>query len=384
MLSPDKQLKIFDDPPEGSRLCVVATNVAETSLTIPGIRYVIDCGMVKARAYVAKLGMDILTVMPIAQAQARQRSGRAGRTQPGICYRLYTENDFLALQTTFPPDILRVNLASVILTLKTIGIDNIVEFNYIQKPPVEAFRRALTELFLLGALTPNGSLSELGKRMAMFPLDPMISKVLILSKDYRCSKEVLAIVAMLSTENIIKTPPSTDEEAIALAQKAIEGLASPYGDHIMYLNIFQTYSEETNKKIWCKNNFINFKAMQKVTEVHKQLLDYWFSIDWEIESQANEDSLESIRKCFAASFISRTAISQPDGSYYTQLDHKRVFIHPASCLFQKKAEIIIYNDLVLTTKEYMRDILTIEKDWFLELQPMMQKLQNSSINNSAV
>lgn len=255
-----------------------------------------------------------------------------------------------------------------------------MEFNYIQKPPIESFRRALTELLLIGALNPNGTLSELGKKMAMFPLDPMFSKALILAKDFNCSKEVLAIVAMLSTENIFKTPSVTDEEAVALAQKAHASLSSAFGDHITYLNIFQAYTKEMDKKSWCKSNYINFKAMLKVTEVHNQLMEYWLSLNWEVESQANEDSLVSVRKCFASAFYCRIALSVPDGSYLTQLDHKRVYIHPSSCLFNKKPEVIIYNELVLTTKEYMRDVLIIEKDWLLDFQSMFHKAQNTIKN----
>eukprot|EP01125_Pyxidicula_operculata_P005016 TRINITY_DN1847_c1_g1_i1.p1 TRINITY_DN1847_c1_g1~~TRINITY_DN1847_c1_g1_i1.p1 ORF type:complete len:852 (-),score=290.12 TRINITY_DN1847_c1_g1_i1:6-2561(-) len=427
-----RQQRVFEPTPPGCRKVVLATNIAETSVTVPSIKYVVDCGMLKARMYYPKIGMDILSIVPVAQAQARQRAGRAGRTQPGQCYRIYTENDFLKLSPSPVPEIYRINLASVILTLKMIGIDNVLDFDYIEKPPIESFQRALSDLWLLGALNKDGTISELGKKMSMFPLEPTFSKVLILSREFNCSVETLIITAMLSVENLLlgtssisgstgggggsssgggggggkpnakknqqdssNTNNNNDDEELPTSGNT-SSFSSRYGDHIMLLRIYLAFEEEKgNKKDWCIKNNINFKAMKKVLDVHKQLTEYWKSLNWPLVScqqqrhdgfnMSNSDSFDPVRKCFASGFFTRVAVLMPNGSYETMLDHKRVHIHPSSCLFMKKPDVVIYNELVLTTKEYMRDVLKIEKEWVLELQPEFQRAKlnkNKQTNNN--
>jgi len=193
---------------------------------------------------------------------------------------------------------------------------------------------------------------------------------------------------MLSTENIIITPNLTDEEATLHAQQVLAAFASAYGDHIMLLRIFEGYQAETNKKEWCKLHFINYKAMQKVMDVHQQLKDYWTSLGWDIVSCSSkgEDNLsyDPVRKCFASAFFPRMAVLLPDGSFNTQFDKKKVHIHPSSCLFQKKPEIVIYDELVMTTKQYMRNILKVDKEWYFELQPQFHKLKTLKTQESVV
>ena len=202
-LPSEMQTRIFEPAPPGARKVVLATNIAETSITIDGIYYVVDPGFVKQNAYDPRLGMDSLVVTPVSQAQARQRSGRAGRTGPGKCYRLYTEAAFRNEMLPNPiPDIQRQNLASTILALKAMGINDLLHFDFMDPPPAQTMLTALEALYALSALDDEGLLTRLGRKMADFPMDPMMAKMLIASVDLGCSDEMLSIVAMLSIQNV--------------------------------------------------------------------------------------------------------------------------------------------------------------------------------------
>ncbi|XP_008485542.2 LOW QUALITY PROTEIN: ATP-dependent RNA helicase DHX8-like, partial [Diaphorina citri] len=197
------QTRIFEAAPPGSRKVVIATNIAETSLTIDGIFYVVDPGFVKQKVYNSKTGMDSLVVTPISQAQAKQRAGRAGRTGPGKTYRLYTERAYRDEMLPTPvPEIQRTNLATTVLQLKTMGINDLLHFDFMDAPPVESLIMALEQLHSLSALDNEGLLTRLGRRMAEFPLEPNLSKMLIMSVHLQCSDEVLTIVSMLSVQNV--------------------------------------------------------------------------------------------------------------------------------------------------------------------------------------
>lgn len=247
-LPSEMQSRIFDPAPPGARKVVIATNIAETSITIDGIYYVIDPGFSKQNAYDPKLGMDSLSVtvslflyqsrkaayaQPISQAQARQRSGRAGRTGPGKCYRLYTEIAYRNEMLPNPiPEIQRTNLASTILTLKAMGINDLINFDFMDPPPAATMLTALEQLYALGALDDEGLLTRIGRKMADFPLDPSLSKMLIKSVDYGCSEEALTIVAMLQAGGQIYYRPK-DKQAQADAKKA--KFHQPEGDLLTLL-----------------------------------------------------------------------------------------------------------------------------------------------------
>lgn len=186
-LPSDQQAKIFEPTPPGARKVVLATNIAETSLTIDGIIYVIDCGFAKQNSYNPRSGMESLIVTPISRAASNQRAGRAGRVAPGKCFRLYTAWSFAnELDDNTVPEIQRTNLGSVVLMLKSLGIDDLIHFDFMDPPPAEIMIRALEQLYALGALNDEGDLTKLGRRMAEFPLDPMLSKAMIMSETFKC------------------------------------------------------------------------------------------------------------------------------------------------------------------------------------------------------
>lgn len=204
-LPSEQQAKIFEKTSEGSRKVVLGTNIAETSLTIDGICYVVDTGFCKQKTYNPRTGMESLIVTPVSRAAAQQRAGRAGRTQAGKCFRLYTNWSFMhELEEQTVPDIQRSNMGNVVLMLKSLGIHDLLHFDFMDPPPAEALIRALEQLYALGALNDRGELTKLGRRMAEFPTDPMMSKSLIMSgESHKCSVEMLTIAAMLSINNSV-------------------------------------------------------------------------------------------------------------------------------------------------------------------------------------
>jgi pre-mRNA-splicing factor ATP-dependent RNA helicase DHX38/PRP16 len=237
-LSSDLQAKIFDPAPSGTRKCIVATNIAETSLTIDGIRYVIDTGFCKLKVYNPRVGMDSLQVTPISQANANQRAGRAGRTGPGYCYRLYTESCYkydLLINTI--PEIQRTNLSNIILLLKSLGIENLMNFYFMDFPPTDSLLSSLYQLWILGALDSTGCLTSLGKKMSEFPLDPPLGKMLAFASENKCSSEVLTIVSMLSVPSIFIRPNDKIQESDSVREKFMV----PESDHLTLLHIFQQW-----------------------------------------------------------------------------------------------------------------------------------------------
>jgi len=206
-LPSEMQSRIFEPAPPGSRKCIIATNIAEASLTIDGVYYVVDPGFSKIKVFNPKLGMDTLVVAPISQASARQRAGRAGRTGPGKCYRLYTENAFKnEMLGTTVPEIQRTNLANTVLLLKAMGINDLLNFDFMDPPPVQTLIAALENLYALNALDDEGLLTKIGRRMAEFPLEPPLSKMLLTSVDLQCAEEIITIIAMLQVQNVFYRP----------------------------------------------------------------------------------------------------------------------------------------------------------------------------------
>ena len=263
------QTRIFDAAPPGSRKVVVATNIAEASLTIDGIYYVVDPGFVKQKCYNAKVGMDSLVVVPISQASARQRAGRAGRTGPGKAYRLYTEVAYRhEMLPTSVPEIQRTNLGNTVLQMKAMGVNDLLHFDFMDAPPVQTLVSALEALFALNALDEEGLLTRLGRRMAEFPLEPPLSKILIQSVELQCSDEVLTVTAMLSVQNIWYRPKEKQAQADQKRSKFFQA----EGDHITNLAVYQAWAATKFSNPWCFENFIQARTMRRAQDVRKQLL----------------------------------------------------------------------------------------------------------------
>ncbi|XP_002732327.2 ATP-dependent RNA helicase DHX33-like [Saccoglossus kowalevskii] len=364
-LPPGQQLKIFQPTPAGSRKVILATNIAETSITIQGIKHVIDTGKVKAKSYQPGSGLDLLKVQWVSKSQAWQRTGRSGREDSGTCWRLYTENQFQELRENTIPEIQRCNLSSVVLQLLALGIPNILRFDFMDKPSAESIINAVDQLNLLAAVEKKDKvqLTSLGKKMAIFPLEPRLSKVILMAKEYNCLEEILTIVSLLSVESVLFTPHNKREDAHAARKK----FTSSDGDHIMLLNIYRAYKAVKGNKQWCFENFINMRHMRNALDIRHQLREMCVRAGLPIQSCGPDTS--AIRKCISSGQFMNTAELQREGEYVTLDRRQSVSIHPSSCLFQCKPAYVLYNELVYTTKCYMRNICVVDPEWLYEAAP---------------
>eukprot|EP00088_Acartia_fossae_P056841 TRINITY_DN6624_c0_g1_i2.p1 TRINITY_DN6624_c0_g1~~TRINITY_DN6624_c0_g1_i2.p1 ORF type:complete len:603 (-),score=122.07 TRINITY_DN6624_c0_g1_i2:78-1886(-) len=265
-LSPGRQLKVFRPAPRGFRKIVVATNIAETSVTIDGIIHVIDSCFVKQAWFNTETFTDSLIISEVSQASGEQRAGRAGRTAPGKCYRMCREEEFLKLPLNTPPELQRTSLALAVLQLKALGIDNIVRFEFPSAPPARNLICAMELLFALGAIDDNGDLTKpLGEQMAELPVAPTISKMLLSSGEMGCTKEIATIVAMLQVENIF-SPGKSDNVKILKRQFEVEE-----GDFLTLLNVFYAFEKQGMEKKWCAANALRYKALKRAYELREQL-----------------------------------------------------------------------------------------------------------------
>uniref|UniRef100_A0A6Q2Z4B5 RNA helicase n=1 Tax=Esox lucius TaxID=8010 RepID=A0A6Q2Z4B5_ESOLU len=370
-LPSEMQTRIFDPAPPGSRKVVIATNIAETSLTIDGIYYVVDPGFVKQKVYNSKTGIDQLVVTPISQAQAKQRAGRAGRTGPGKTYRLYTERAYRdEMLTTNVPEIQRTNLASTVLSLKAMGINDLLSFDFMDAPPMETLITAMEQLYTLGSLDDEGLLTRLGRRMAEFPLEPMLCKMLIMSVHLGCSEEMLTIVSMLSVQNVFYRPK--DKQALADQKKAKFHQAE--GDHLTLLAVYNSWKNNKFSNPWCYENFIQARSLRRAQDIRKQMLGIMDRHKLDVVSCGK--ATVRVQKAICSGFFRNAAKKDPQEGYRTLIDQQVVYIHPSSALFNRQPEWVVYHELVLTTKEYMREVTTIDPRWLVEFSPAFFKVSD--------
>lgn len=368
-LPSEMQSRIFDPAPPGSRKVVIATNIAETSITIDHIYYVIDPGFVKQNAYDPKLGMDSLVVTPISQAQAKQRAGRAGRTGPGKCFRLYTEAAYQSeMLPTSIPEIQRQNLSNTILMLKAMGINDLLHFDFMDPPPTNTMLTALEELYALSALDDEGLLTRLGRKMADFPMEPSLSKALIASEDMGCSDEMLTIVAMLSVQTVFYRPKEKQQQADQKKAK----FHDPHGDHLTLLNVYNAWKQSRYSDPWCFENFIQKRQIARARDVRQQLVSIMERYKHHIVS-CGRNTLK-VRQALCSGFFRNSARKDPQEGYKTLIEGTPVYMHPSSSLFGKAAEHVIFHTLVLTTKEYMHCTTVIEPKWLVEAAPTFFKV----------
>eukprot|EP00898_Chlorokybus_atmophyticus_P004046 jgi/Chlat1/4642/Chrsp3S05597 len=368
-LPSEMQTRIFDPAPAGSRKCVIATNIAEASLTIDGIYYVVDPGFAKQKVFNPKSGMDALVVTPISQASARQRAGRAGRTGPGKCYRLYTESAYKnEMLPTSVPEIQRTSLGMTVLTLKALGINDLLNFDFMDPPPPQTLILALEQLYNLGALDEEGLLTRLGRKMAEFPLEPPMSKMLIASVDLGCSEEILTVVAMLSAQNVFYRPREKQAQADQKKAKFFQ----PEGDHLTLLTVYESWKANKFSNPWCFENFIQARSLRRAQDVRKQLMTIMDRYKLDIVSAGK--NFNKIRRAICSGFFFHAARKDPQEGYKTLVEGQQVYIHPSSALFQAQPDWVIYFELVLTTKEYMREVCAIDPKWLVELAPRFFKL----------
>ncbi|CDK28348.1 unnamed protein product [Kuraishia capsulata CBS 1993] len=387
-----QQTKIFNPVKSHERKVILATNIAETSITVPGIKYVVDSGLRKVKVWRHSLGISTLLTMPISQASATQRTGRAGRESSGKCYRLYTEDDYLKLAEQTEAEIMRSDIISSVLMLKKLGVDDILNWNWLQNPGKESMVFALQQLYSLAALNDSGQITDLGRKMAVLPLSPHLSAVLLTAYEMHSLVPVIDITACLSVDNLVLNPAYDRRDEVNEKRRAACILGRKYGDLVMLkelLDIFLDISDTQEKKQWCRDLDLSYKGFKNVIRVRQQLREYMDNLlrtkrdgpsIFELEGETVDEftgevkyertlDVSTLLKPFIRGFISNTAIGMPDRSYRTIGSGQLVAIHPSSLLFSQKLEAIMYIEHVYTTRGYSRKVSSIELSWLQEAAP---------------
>ncbi|VEU39027.1 unnamed protein product [Pseudo-nitzschia multistriata] len=379
-LPSEQQAKIFEKTPKRARKVVLATNIAETSLTIDGICYVIDTGFNKQKSFNARSGMESLVVTPVSQAAANQRAGRAGRTQPGKCFRLFTAWSFQhELEPNTVPEILRTNLGNVVLMLKSLGINDLIHFDFMDKPPADALIRALEQLYALGALNDLGELTKLGRRMAEFPLEPMLSKAVICSEEYKCVSEVLSTVAMLSLGASVFYRPK--EKKIMADTARMNFARGGGGDHATLLRCYRDWASTDYSDGWCFENFVQVRSIRRARDIREQLEGLCERVEID-QSISKPDDNDALLKAITSGFFYNVAKLGRTGEYQTVKQQRTVYIHPSSVLAKEEQppSWLVYFELAFTTKEFMRQVAPIDPSWLIEIAP--HYYQQSDVEDS--
>ena len=344
-LPTEQQMYIFEPAPENTRKVIISTNIAEASVTIDGIVYVVDSGYAKLRAYNPKTGIETLTAVPISKAAATQRAGRAGRTKPGKCFHLYTQQTYeTQMPETTIPEIQRSNLAPMIMQLKALGIDNIVRFNFISSPPAELIIRGLELLYSLGAVNDQAKLTRpLGIRMAELAIEPMMSKVLLTAhqSQFHCVSEILSIAAMLNSIQGGAIFIQHDNEKNS-AENSRRKFAVEEGDHLTYLNVYHAFVTKGRKDSrWCRDNRLNYRTLQRAVSIRAQLKRYLERFGIQVDeilarphpTEIQERGTERIQRCLTTGYFAHAAKMQPDGTFKTVSGGITLYAHPSSLMF---------------------------------------------------
>lgn len=347
----------------GNRRIILATNVAETSVTIPGIRYVIDSGQARISRYNHRTQVQRLHIEPISQASANQRKGRCGRVAPGICLRLYSEEDFRTRDEFTDPEIRRTSLASVILTMLDLGLGDIADFPFVEPPSPVMIREGLRELAELGAIDERYRLTDIGRQLARFPIEPRFSRMLMEAHRNRALAEVLVIVAGLSIDDPRLRPVDRQEEADALHAR----YHTETSDFASLLKLWRAYGEarkarrsRTRLRHYCRDNLLSFRRMQEWEDVHEQLLQECRQLRWgPNEAPAND---ERIHRSLLAGLLSRIGLIEEKGNYRGTHD-VRFRIHPGSGLASRTPRWIMAAELVETARLYARCVARVDPQW---------------------
>lgn len=414
-LSMEDQELIYQDFP-GLTKVIIATNIAETSLTVPGIKYVIDAGLARLTDFNFRTGIGSLEVRPISQASAIQRAGRAGRVAPGICIRLFAEEDFLSREKYTKPEIQRSDLSSVVLHMLLIGIKNLMGFSFIDAPEAKAFRNAIANLIELGAIDEDLNLTELGVKMAHLPLEPRISAMLLAAEKYNCVREVAIIASSLS----VKDPflrPKEEEEAADQAKRYFQRLAlgeslryktvrirkgrrlftkrvvdkvissrDQASDLLVFLivwNKLQVFKTDQEKESYCQSYYLNFLMFQEIEKVYLQLLDTlnifakdefskYLLAQGQTDLSVDLSKKEGILKAISSGFI-QNLCEATGKQVYKSRNAENIFVHPGSALFTVHPQFFVSVEIIETTRLFARNNTAIDPAWLEEIAPQLCK-----------
>ncbi|KZT19970.1 P-loop containing nucleoside triphosphate hydrolase protein [Neolentinus lepideus HHB14362 ss-1] len=371
-LPPAQQAKIFQSTPTNTRKCILATNIAETSITIPGIKYVIDTGKHKEKLHLAHdtgSGFDALLTRDITKSSAMQRAGRAGREDKGYCFRLYTEEAFEAMAVSSEPEIRRTSLTSAALQLKCLDED-IEDLDFMDRPDVESIMSALKSLWFLNAIDKSRRITDAGRSMAAFPLEPNLASAVLESVKNTCTLEVIDIVSVLSSTSKLFFDISDEREAAAEVRRKFRHRS---GDHMTIVNALRSYQDvaatesKAARKEWCRKQYLNERTLLEAIKIRDQLRATCekMGIDWRTSAQDDE---KLVTKSLFRGLVLHSALLQPDGITFKQVYGRSVIkIHPGSTLADQKVPAIIYDELVYTNHIYARGVSAIPKAFLAEI-----------------
>ncbi|QLG71747.1 hypothetical protein HG535_0C00960 [Zygotorulaspora mrakii] len=372
-LPPAQQAKVFSKLKGFKRKVVFSTNVAETSVTISGVKFVIDSGLRKVKVWRHQLGLATLLTVPISRASAMQRTGRAGRESEGKSYRLYCEKDFSQLPMQTEPEIARSDITSPLLMLKRYDVDDVVNWTWFEHPGKDAMILGLQELYQLGALNDYGKITKRGEQMALLPLAPQLSSVLIHASEAGCLSTVIDIASCLSVENLLLNPPPEQRDEVNEKRVSLCNEGNRYGDLIMLKELYDIFTGElqsaAEKQEWCRELCISYRGFKNVLKIRGQLMTYCerlFSGEARTtaQDQPEADHSSTVLRCFLTGFARNCAIGMPDRSYRTVVTGEPISVHPSSMLFlNKQCPAIMYTEYVFTTKGYARNVSRIQLDW---------------------
>ena len=392
-LAPHVQLAVFEPTPANKRKVVLATNIAEASITIDGIRFVVDSGFAKLNYFDVRTGVEALVTCPVTKAAATQRAGRAGRTQEGKCFRLMTEdvfNDSSIVADHAPAEMQRTDITAAVLQLKALGVDDVLHFDFLSPPPADSLIYALELLYSLGALDDKCCLTAMGAAMAEMPVEPRIANVLLRSYDFGCGEEMLSIAAMCSVENpFIAVRARGSAEAKQKVQQDSEEFAVPHSDHLTLLRIYRRYEESGYSSSWCDSLSLQSRVLARAREVRKNLrsvLERCSSTsnssntsnsssnnkgDQRVIASCGDDDT-AVRRCLVSGFFSHAARLGNDGLYHTlRGGGVAVTPHPTSVVarFGAPPEWVVYNEVHLSRTSQLREVTKIDPKWLSELAP---------------
>ncbi|MBU0729923.1 MAG: ATP-dependent RNA helicase HrpA [Proteobacteria bacterium] len=376
-LSPKDQRRIFQ-PVTGAKI-VVATNVAETSVTVPGIRYVIDTGLARISGYNPRARTTKLPISPISRASADQRKGRCGRISPGICYRLYSEESYNNRQEFTVPEILRSNLSEVILRMIYLQLGDPVSFPFVDPPSSRALKDGYNLLKELGAIDSHRRLTEHGKLMAILPLDPRISRMILEARDLNALAEVTIIAAALSIQDPRIRPVESEKEA----DQVHAAFADPGSDFLTLLNIWKRYMNmvdkdytRTQRRKFCKQNFLSFQRMRELRDVHDQIVSILDDEGGFIRNTRPADP-EAVHRALLSGNLRNIALKK-EKNIYQGAQGKEVMIFPGSGQFGKAGQWIMAAEFVETSRLFARTVAAIKPEW---IEPLAQGLTRSSYSS---
>ena len=359
-LSPAEQQRIFQSHP--GRRVVLATNVAETSLTVPGIRYVIDSGTARISRYSYRAKVQRLPIEAVSQASANQRKGRCGRVEPGICIRLYSEEDFLSRPEFTDPEILRTNLAAVILQMLHLRLGEIDRFPFIEPPDGKAISDGFNLLQELSAVNRENQLTPMGRQLARLPIDPRLGRMLLEGARQGSLQEVLIIASVLSVQDPRERPPER-QQAADQAHAQWKDADSDFAALVNLWRGFETQRQELGSSAlrnWCRKQFLNYLRLREWRDAHRQLS----LICRDLQLQVNKDAADypKFHKAVLSGLLSQIGQKTEDGDYLGARQ-RRFWVHPSSGMGRKKPQWLMAAELVETTKLYARMVAKIEPDW---------------------